>query len=140
MHVGHLRSTIIGDSISKLFEFVGCDVARVNHVGDWGTQFGMLITYLQSEFPNILTDTPDISNLTKIYKNSKKKFDEDETFKETARLNVVKLQSGDKDCKAIWNLLCEVSRKEFQKVYDILGVTLNEVGESFLQPYDSICD
>ncbi len=70
MHVGHLRSTIIGDCVSRVFEFLGYDVMRVNHVGDWGTQFGMLITYLQEAFPDILTNPPNISDLTVIYKVS----------------------------------------------------------------------
>jgi arginyl-tRNA synthetase len=96
MHVGHLRSTIIGDCICKVFEFVGYDVQRVNHVGDWGTQFGMLITYLKEVYPDILTNPPNISDLTQIYKESKKKFDIDSSFKENSRLNVVKLQSGGK--------------------------------------------
>jgi arginyl-tRNA synthetase len=134
MHVGHLRSTIIGDSICRMLEFVGHEVLRVNHVGDWGTQFGMLITYLLAEYPDFLTNPPDISNLTKIYKESKKRFDEDPQFKETSRLNVVRLQSGDPTCRTIWLALCDISRKEFQKVYDMLGVTLEEVGESFYNP------
>lgn len=104
---------------------------RVNHVGDWGTQFGMLITYLQEKFPDILENPPNISDLTLIYKESKKRFDADDQFKETSRLNVVKLQSGDFACRAIWTLLCNISRKEFQVVYDALDVKLEEVGESF---------
>ena len=131
MHVGHLRSTIIGDCISRLFEFVGYNVHRVNHVGDWGTQFGMLITYLLEEYPDILTNPPNISDLTAIYKESKRRFDANETFKEQSRLNVVNLQSGDATCRQIWQLLCDISRKEFQKVYDMLHVTLEEYGESY---------
>jgi arginyl-tRNA synthetase len=134
MHVGHLRSTIIGDAVSRVFEFVGYDVMRVNHVGDWGTQFGMLITYLQELYPDILTNPPNISDLTLIYKESKRRFDADLVFKETARLNVVKLQSGDSACRAIWTLLCNISRVEFDRVYTALGVKLTEVGESFYNP------
>ncbi len=115
----------------RILEFCGFEVLRVNHVGDWGTQFGMLITYLQEKFPDILESPPNISDLTLIYKESKKRFDADELFKETSRLNVVKLQSGDFACRAIWTLLCNISRKEFQVVYDSLGVVLEEVGESF---------
>lgn len=107
---------------------------RVNHVGDWGTQFGMLITYLQEQYPDILNHPPNISDLTLLYKASKKRFDEDIQFKETSRLNVVKLQSGDHACRAIWQLLCNISRTEFQKVYDILQVKLFEMGESFYNP------
>jgi len=131
MHVGHLRSTIIGDCLCRVFEFVGFDVMRVNHVGDWGTQFGMLISYLQDTYPTILTDPPNISDLTVIYKASKARFDSDEVFKERSRLNVVKLQSRDPACRAIWTLLCNISRAEFQNVYDVLGVKITEFGESF---------
>eukprot|EP01038_Epipyxis_sp_PR26KG_P012154 gene12154-16274_t len=134
MHVGHLRSTIIGDSICRVLEFCKFDVMRVNHVGDWGTQFGMLITYLLEAFPDILTSPPNISDLTVIYKASKARFDTDEQFKETSRLNVVKLQSGDKTCREIWTLLCNISRAEFQNVYNLLKVTLKETGESFYNP------
>ena len=95
----------------------------------------MLITYLQEAFPDILTSPPNISDLTVIYKASKAKFDADPAFKEASRLNVVKLQSGDPACTAIWTLLCNISRKEFQNVYDLLGVHLNEVGESFYNPF-----
>lgn len=131
MHVGHLRSTIIGDAICRVLEFCGMKVLRVNHVGDWGTQFGMLITFLMQEYPDILTTRPNISDLTAIYKASKKRFDEDESFKETSRMNVVRLQAGDAHCRAIWTLLCDISRAEFQNVYNILQVELEEVGESF---------
>jgi arginyl-tRNA synthetase len=134
MHVGHLRSTIIGDAICRVLEFCGHEVLRTNHVGDWGTEFGMLITYLQEAFPDILTSPPNITDLTAIYKASKKRFDEDEDFKQRARLNVVSLQRGDVAARAIWNLLCDISRAEFQKVYDLLGVKLTEVGESFYNP------
>eukprot|EP00602_Paraphysomonas_sp_CaronLab_P009175 CAMPEP_0185032088 /NCGR_PEP_ID=MMETSP1103-20130426/19934_1 /TAXON_ID=36769 /ORGANISM="Paraphysomonas bandaiensis, Strain Caron Lab Isolate" /LENGTH=668 /DNA_ID=CAMNT_0027567849 /DNA_START=348 /DNA_END=2351 /DNA_ORIENTATION=+ len=134
MHVGHLRSTIIGDSICRMLEFCGHDVMRINHVGDWGTQFGMLITYLQEEYPDIVSNPPNISDLTAIYKAAKNRFDADEDFKTTSRNNVVKLQSGDTACRTIWNLLCDISRREFQRVYDALGVTLTEVGESFYNP------
>jgi arginyl-tRNA synthetase len=134
MHVGHLRSTIIGDCMCRLLEFVQFDVMRVNHLGDWGTQFGMLITYLLEAFPNILQESPNISDLTAIYKSSKKRFDEDTDFKERSRLNVVKLQSHDPICYKIWQLLCEVSRQEFAKVYSLLDVTLDEYGESYYNP------
>lgn len=94
----------------------------------------MLITYLQDEYPDILTNPPNISDLTVIYKASKRRFDEEPLFKERARHNVVNLQAGDASCRAIWTLLCDISRVEFQKVYDILGVHLQEVGESFYNP------
>lgn len=91
MHVGHLRSTIIGDSICRIFEFLGHDVRRTNHVGDWGTQFGMLIQELSDNFPDFLQSTPDITDLQTFYQNAKKRFDSDEAFKKKAHENVVKL-------------------------------------------------
>lgn len=84
MHVGHLRSTIQGDSICRVFEFLGCEVHRINHVGDWGTQFGMLIAELDDAYPNFLEETPNISDLQQFYKNSKSRFDSEAEFKERA--------------------------------------------------------
>lgn len=133
MHVGHLRSTIIGDSMSRLFEFLGYEVVRLNHVGDWGTQFGMLIAHLQDKFPNYLSISPPIGDLQAFYKESKKRFDEEEDFKKRAYQCVVKLQSKEPDFIKAWNLICDVSRKEFQKVYDCLDVSLVERGESYYQ-------
>uniref|UniRef100_A0A665TM61 Arginine--tRNA ligase, cytoplasmic n=1 Tax=Echeneis naucrates TaxID=173247 RepID=A0A665TM61_ECHNA len=133
MHVGHLRSTIIGESMSRLFEFLGYDVLRLNHVGDWGTQFGMLIAHLQDKFPDYLTVSPPISDLQAFYKESKKRFDEDEDFKKRAYQCVVRLQSKEPDFIKGWNLICDVSRREFQKVYDCLDIKLIERGESYYQ-------
>ena len=113
MHVGHLRSTIQGDSICRIFEFLGYDVKRINHVGDWGTQFGMLIQELNENFPDFLENTPNIADLQVFYQNAKKRFDADEDFKKKAHENVEKLQSGDEGCLAGWKMLCELSRKEF---------------------------
>ncbi len=138
MHVGHLRSTIIGDSVCRVLEFCGHDVVRINHVGDWGTQFGMLITYLQEKYKDTETEMDassiSITDLTVIYKAAKKRFDDDESFKEMSRNNVVKLQAGDADCRKIWNMLCDISRLEFQKVYNALNVRIDECGESFYNP------
>ena len=133
MHVGHLRSTIIGDAIARVLEFQGHDVRRLNHVGDWGTQFGMLIAYLKEVYPNALTqaDALDIGDLVSFYKQAKIRFDDDSQFQEQARNNVVKLQSGDAETRQAWKLLCDQSRREFQKIYDRLDVDLNERGESF---------
>ncbi|XP_060746955.1 arginine--tRNA ligase, cytoplasmic [Tachysurus vachellii] len=133
MHVGHLRSTIIGDSMCRLFEYLGHDVLRLNHVGDWGTQFGMLIAHLQDKFPNYLSVSPPIGDLQGFYKESKKRFDEDEEFKKKAYQCVVRLQSKDPNFIMAWNLICDVSRKEFQKVYDCLGIRILERGESYYQ-------
>jgi len=133
MHVGHLRSTIIGEAACRILEFAGSDVKRVNHVGDWGTQFGMLITYLKEVCPEFKGDSAaiNIGDLTKFYKEAKARFDEDPEFKKTAQLCVVKLQAGDEECKVIWQILCEISRKEFEKVYKRLDITIEECGESF---------
>ncbi|XP_066572549.1 arginine--tRNA ligase, cytoplasmic isoform X1 [Amia ocellicauda] len=133
MHVGHLRSTIIGDSMCRLFEFLGHDVLRLNHVGDWGTQFGMLIAHLQDKFPDYLTVSPPIGDLQGFYKESKKRFDNEEDFKKRAYQCVVRLQSKEPEFIKAWNLICDVSRQEFQKVYDCLDVKLIERGESYYQ-------
>ncbi|CAJ1951542.1 unnamed protein product [Sphenostylis stenocarpa] len=137
MHVGHLRSTIIGDTLARMFEFsrVEC-VIRRNHVGDWGTQFGMLITYLFEKFPN-----PDdvsgaaIGDLQALYKASKVRFDSDPEFKLRAQQAVVQLQSGEIKYRKAWKRICDLSRAEFDKVYQRLGVQLEEMGESFYNPY-----
>uniref|UniRef100_A0A183E9P0 Probable arginine--tRNA ligase, cytoplasmic n=1 Tax=Gongylonema pulchrum TaxID=637853 RepID=A0A183E9P0_9BILA len=133
MHVGHLRSTIIGDSICRLLEYVGFDVLRLNHIGDWGTQFGMLIAHLQDCFPNFLNEAPPISDLQAFYKESKKRFDSDEAFKARAYDCVVKLQNYDPDFVKAWQLICDVSRKDFSRIYDRLEIEIIERGESFYQ-------
>lgn len=137
MHVGHLRSTIIGDSIARVLEFQGHEVLRLNHVGDWGTQFGMLITYLREVFPDALTtaDALDLGDLVEFYRQAKVRFDQDETFKETSRQEVVRLQAGAEDSRRAWQLLCEQSRREFQLIYDDLGIKLTERGESFYNQF-----
>ncbi len=136
MHVGHLRSTIIGDAIARVLEFLGHDVLRLNHVGDWGTQFGMLITHLREVAPAALTDANaiDLGDLVAFYQKAKKRFDEDEDFKERSRQEVVRLQGGDPDSRRAWQLLCDQSRREFQKIYDLLDIRLTERGESFYNP------
>jgi arginyl-tRNA synthetase len=136
MHVGHLRSTIIGDSIARVLEFRGYDVLRLNHVGDWGTQFGMLITYLKEVYPDALTqaDVLDLGDLVTFYKQAKIRFDADEQFKEASRQAVVTLQTGDPLSLKAWQLLCEQSRREFQVIYELLNISLIERGESFYNP------
>ncbi|WP_293125956.1 arginine--tRNA ligase [Microcoleus sp. bin38.metabat.b11b12b14.051] len=136
MHVGHLRSTIIGDAIARTLEFQGHHVLRINHIGDWGTQFGMLITHLRIVHPEALTtaDSLDLGDLVAFYRQAKQRFDTDETFKETARQEVVKLQAGAEDTRRAWKLLCDQSRREFQVIYDLLDIKLTERGESFYNP------
>jgi len=131
MHVGHLRSTIIGESMCRILEFCGHEVHRLNHVGDWGTQFGMLIEYMKEKFPNFMTQLPDISDLQEFYKAAKKRFDDDDVFKKKAQLSVVDLQSGGEFSRKAWQKICDVSRKAFQTIYDRLQVSLEERGESF---------
>ena len=137
MHVGHLRSTIIGDSLARVLEFRGHPVLRLNHVGDWGTQFGMLITHLKQVAPEALNtaDAVDLGDLVAFYRQAKARFDEDETFQTTSREEVVKLQSGDPVSLKAWGLLCDQSRREFQKIYDRLEIRLSERGESFYNPF-----
>ena len=136
MHVGHLRSTIIGDCLARVLEFRGHPVLRLNHVGDWGTQFGMLITHLKQVAPDALTtaDAIDLGDLVAFYREAKKRFDEDDSFQSTSREEVVKLQGGDATSLKAWGLLCDQSRREFQKIYDRLDIRLQERGESFYNP------
>ncbi len=136
MHVGHLRSTIIGDSISRVLEFRGYRVLRLNHIGDWGTQFGMLITYLKDVAPEALErpDAVDLGDLVVFYRKAKQRFDEDSLFQKNAREEVVRLQRGETLSKKAWGLICHQSRREFQKIYDQLDVQLTERGESFYNP------
>ena len=139
MHVGHLRSTILGESICRILEFLGNKVERINHVGDWGTQFGMLIAYLESINPNYSNEPEkcgNIRDLEEFYKNAKKKFDSDPDFKKTSQLKTVELQKGDPDARNAWQFICQVSRDNFEKIYRKLGVHLYECGESF---YDDLC-
>lgn len=137
MHVGHLRSTIIGDCLARLFEFLGYDVIRHNHIGDWGTAFGMLIAYMKEEVPLVLTgqQKTDLTHLVNWYKSSKKRFDEDLEFKKRAQLEVVALQQGQKEARKGWEIICDISRKAYQDIYDLLNVRLIERGESFYNPY-----
>jgi arginyl-tRNA synthetase len=137
LHVGHIRSTIIGDCLARLFEFLGQDVLRLNHLGDWGTQFGMLIAYMKESCPAVLRgeEPTDLESLMKWYKAAKKRFDEDPSFKTRAQKEVVSLQSGDAHAMQAWKLICEVSRQGFQEIYNLMDVHLIERGESFYNPY-----
>src|SRR5690554_4563365 len=121
MHVGHLRSTIIGDAVARVLEFLGHDVIRQNHVGDWGTQFGMLLAYLQ-ENPSA-TET-QLADLEEFYRQAKQRFDESSEFADYARSLVVKLQAGDPECLRLWQQFNEVSLSHCQELYDRLGVKL----------------
>ncbi|EEF31409.1 arginine--tRNA ligase, cytoplasmic [Ricinus communis] len=136
LHVGHLRSTIIGDSLARMLEFSNVEVLRRNHVGDWGTQFGMLIEFLFERYPNF-EDVNEcaIDNLQAFYKASKQRFDIDFEFKERAQKAVVRLQGGEPKYRQAWAQICDISRREFDMVYQRLRVQLEEKGESFYNPY-----
>ncbi|AQP35688.1 arginine--tRNA ligase [Vibrio anguillarum] len=134
MHVGHLRSTIIGDAVVRTLEFLGHKVIRANHIGDWGTQFGMLIANLervQQESGNEVS--MELSDLEAFYRESKKLYDEDEVFAAKARNYVVKLQSGDEFCAQMWKKLVDITMIQNQRNYDRLNVSLTRddvMGES----------
>ncbi|KHL71141.1 MULTISPECIES: arginine--tRNA ligase [Pseudomonas] len=121
MHVGHLRSTIIGDAVGRVLEFLGDEVIRQNHVGDWGTQFGMLLAYLEE---NPASAETELSDLEQFYRAAKQRFDDSETFANRARELVVKLQAGDAECLRLWARFNEISLSHCQKVYDRLNVRL----------------
>lgn len=132
MHVGHLRSTIIGESISRLLAFVGHDVLKINHLGDWGTQFGMLIAHLEDKYPNYASEVPELKDLQMFYKESKKRFDEEEEFKKRAYSMVVRLQAKEPVIIQGWKLICDISEREFEKIYERLDIkNLIPRGESF---------
>ena len=122
MHVGHLRSTIIGDSVARVLEFLGDQVIRQNHVGDWGTQFGMLLAYLEE---NPAAAESELSDLEQFYRAAKKRFDDSAEFADRARELVVQLQAGDENCLRLWNRFNDISLSHCQKVYDRLGVKLS---------------
>lgn len=133
MHVGHLRSTIIGDSLVRINEFIGNKVLRCNHVGDWGTQFGMLVAYILEQ--DLYKDGGlTIKDLESLYQQAKIRFDQDQEFANNARDYVVKLQSGDAQIKKIWQEFVSISLQHCQQLYDILKVKLTTddvYGESY---------
>ncbi|BAO00561.1 ArgS protein [Candidatus Pantoea carbekii] len=123
MHVGHLRSTIIGDAMVRTLSFLGHNVIRANHIGDWGTQFGMLIAYMKEKEHKDYTQM-ELNELENIYRKAKKNYDEDEKFAELARKYVVQLQKGDEYCRNVWRILIDISINHNQKIYDRLNVSL----------------
>lgn len=138
MHVGHLRSSVIGDAVVRALEFQGHNVIRANHIGDWGTQFGMLIAHLEE----LEKENPDVadsglSDLEQFYRESKQKYDADPVFAERARNYVVKLQGGDTYCLTMWQKLVNITLQHNQAVYDRLNVSLTPkhvMGESMYNP------
>lgn len=136
MHVGHVRSTIIGDAAVRTLSFLGHNVIRANHVGDWGTQFGMLIAWLEKQQTENAGDMV-LSDLEAFYRDAKKHYDEDEVFAARARDYVVKLQGGDEYCGEMWRKLVDITMTQNQITYQRLNVTLtrNDVmGESLYNP------
>ena len=136
MAVHHIRSTVIGDAVVRTLEFLGHDVIRANHVGDWGTQFGMLIAYLERK-ENESGEGMDLSDFEAFYREAKQAYDSDPDFAVTARRYVVLLQGGDPYCKAMWQKLVTMTMEQNQRIYDRLDVTLTEkdvMGESLYNP------
>ena len=129
MHVGHLRSTIIGDCIARVLESLGHKVIRQNHVGDWGTQFGMLLTFMAEQ--GAASDS--LADLENFYRQAKQRFDDDKEFQERSRRAVVQLQSGDADMLVQWQQFIDISMSHCQELYDRLGIDLTHAdidGES----------
>ncbi len=133
MHVGHLRSTIIGDAVVKTLEFLGHDVIRQNHMGDWGTQFGMLLAHLSDTLAEDAIAEKALSDLEDFYRAAKVRFDNEEGFADRAREYVVRLQQGEEGCKALWQQFIDISIQHSEDVYDYLNVSLTRgdiMGES----------
>lgn len=138
MHVGHLRSTIIGDAFARIFTALGHQVIRQNHIGDWGTPFGMLIELLLELGERQGTELLSMGELNQFYKIARMKFDSDQAFADRARERVVKLQALDTETLKFWKLLVDKSAEYFSRVYQELGILLTPLdirGESFYNPY-----
>jgi len=139
MHVGHLRPAVIGECFARVLEFLGHDVLKISHVGDWGTPFGMLIAYLQETYPDpqAAAEASNSGDLATFYRQAKQRFDEDETFKENARQAVVRLQAGDSAVLEAWERVCQLSKRSYRKIYDLLNISEDIIdrGESFYNPY-----
>ncbi|MGW2151856.1 arginine--tRNA ligase [Nonomuraea bangladeshensis] len=137
MHVGHLRTTIVGDALARLHEHVGNTVIRQNHLGDWGTPFGMLIEHLLDIGEEAAVEQLEAGQGTEFYQAARAKFDGDEAFKQRARVRVTTLQSGDPDTLRLWHVFMDATVRYFNKVYSLLGVTLTDAdiaGESMYNP------
>jgi arginyl-tRNA synthetase len=133
MHVGHIRSTIIGDAVARVISFQGHHVIQQNHIGDWGTQFGMLIAFLRST-PSAAQGDAHIADLEAFYRDAKRRFDDDQQFQDEARRTVVQLQAGSTEERVLWRKIVAETRNHYQPLYDRMGVLLkpeHERGESF---------
>lgn len=137
MHVGHLRSTILGDALSRILEKRGHEVLRHNHVGDWGTAFGMLIAHMHSlpQFSYDFLSSLSLPHLMQLYREAKKRFDDDAPFRKKAQLAVVDLQQGNEESLLLWRKICDISRRAYQEIYDLLDIRIEERGESFYNPW-----
>jgi len=137
LHVGHLRGTVIGDALARILRFFGHEVIVRNHVGDWGTPFGMLIEHLRDVGEDVAAAELSVGDLDGFYKAAREKFDRDESFADRSRRSVVALQGGDPEALRLWQILVSVSVKNFDRVYRLLGVGLQPddvVGESWYDP------
>jgi len=136
LHVGHLRSTIIGDVIANAWEWSGAKVTRINHLGDWGTAFGMLLAYLKRHQKNVFDQTLSLSDLMIWYQDAKKEFDETPQYYEDSKQALVLLQAGHAESLKVWKQLCVISQMGYQKIYNQLDIKgLQARGESFYQPW-----
>jgi arginyl-tRNA synthetase len=137
MHVGHLRPSVIGDAIARILEFLGHDVLRLSHIGDWGTPFGMLIAYVKEAYPEALASGElALGDLATFYRAAKRRFDDDINFQEAARLAVVQLQAGDAETLRAWKVVCDLSNRTNRQIFDLMGLSskIQERGESFYNP------
>lgn len=135
MHVGHIRSTILGDSLARIAEFLGHSVVRDNHIGDWGTQFGMLLVGWKTMLDRAALETDPIGEMERLYKTVTAQCKEDETVRDAARAELVKLQAGDEENLAIWQEMQRLSQVQFETIYGRLGVRFDvTLGESFYNP------
>lgn len=149
MHVGHLRTTIIGDALVRVLEFLGGDVVRQNHLGDWGTQFGMLITYIDehpdepwrhADLERAGEDASSVSALDELYKKARKQFDADPEFVDRSRKRVVALQAGDEETLAVWKDIANESEYAFDEVYRRLGVSLSSADSAGESSYNAVLE
>lgn len=133
MHVGHLRSTIIGECLSNIFSFFGHNVMKISHLGDWGTQFGILINYLELIYLNhdINKINFTLKKLSDYYKIAQSKFDLDESFRISAKKIVVRLQNKDSYYLSLWKKITDISKREYKKIYSLLEISVRCKGESF---------
>lgn len=132
MHIGHLRSTIIGDSIKRIYRYLGYNVIADNHIGDWGTQFGKLIIGYRNWLNIDAYKTNAIEELERVYVEFSKRSENDTTLEDKARQELKKLQSGDKENYQLWQEFIKVSLEEYQKLYSRMGIDFDTYyGESF---------